>query len=81
MSQSTILVGALLAAFVLYLAKGNRLGVYYGVVFGPAAPGGAAPGSATLNPASPSFNPAQVGQNAGTWLRNLFSGLFGGGGS
>jgi hypothetical protein len=32
MDQSTLIVGALLAAFVGYLAINNRLGVYLGII-------------------------------------------------
>jgi hypothetical protein len=40
MSQSTVLIGALIAAFVIYLAVNNRFGVYYNVLIGPSASGG-----------------------------------------
>jgi hypothetical protein len=43
-SQSTVLMGALLAAFVIYLAVNQRFGVYYNVLIGP---------SATAAPAAP----------------------------
>jgi hypothetical protein len=35
MSQSAIILGALLAGFVLYLAAKNRLSTYVGVLWGP----------------------------------------------
>lgn len=34
LSPSAILIGALLAGFVLWLAKQNRLSVYWGLIFG-----------------------------------------------
>jgi hypothetical protein len=43
MSQSTFIVGALIAGFVLYLAMKNRLSVYTGVLWGNTA--AATPGS------------------------------------
>lgn len=48
MSQSTVLIGSLLAAFMIYLAVNNRFGVYYNVLIGSAgtptpATGGAGP--------------------------------------
>jgi hypothetical protein len=42
-SQSTILIGALIAAFVIYLAVNNRFGVYYNVLIGPSSAAPAAP--------------------------------------
>lgn len=35
MNQSAIIVGSLLAGFVLFLAARNRLGTYVGVLWGP----------------------------------------------
>lgn len=69
LSPSAIIIGALLAGFVLYLAKSNRLAVYYGLLFG----GGTTSGSGDT------FNPIASGQAAGTAFRNWLGGLFGGG--
>ena len=44
MSQSTLLVGALFGAFILYLALNKRLGVYWSLLTGGT---GAAPASPT----------------------------------
>lgn len=44
MSQSAYLVGALLAAFVLYLAARGRLNTYAGVLFGAAPSSGSTSG-------------------------------------
>jgi hypothetical protein len=46
MSQSTVLVGVLLGAFVVYLAMGNRLNAYWSILTGSAA-GSAIPPGAT----------------------------------
>lgn len=43
MSQATLITGGLLAAFVLYLAANNRLGVYAGIVGIGGSAGGAPP--------------------------------------
>lgn len=46
MNQSAFIVGALLAAFVLFLAARGRLPLYASILWGP-APGGAGSGSAS----------------------------------
>lgn len=51
MSQSAIIVGAVIAMFVLYLAMNNRLNYYWSVLAGSPA-GSTAPGAATA-PGSP----------------------------
>jgi hypothetical protein len=55
-SQSAIILGALLAGFVLYLAAKNRLGTYVAVLWGPTPdvpqPAAAAVTSAANNAAS-----------------------------
>lgn len=48
MSQSSLMVGLLLAAFVLFIAARQRLGTYGSVVFGP-KPNAAAPAKADHN--------------------------------
>lgn len=65
LSQSTVVVGALLAFFVLYLAVHNRLGTYWQILTGggtaastPAA-AGTTPGAPGTTPASPT-QPAQA---------------------
>jgi hypothetical protein len=65
MSQSSILVGALLAAFILYLAINKRLGVYWSLLTGgtgqqAAANAAAVAAAASNNPVvtSPSGGPA-----------------------
>jgi len=51
LNQSAVIVAALLAGFVLYLAAKNRLGVYVGVLWGP-APAVPTPGAATATNAA-----------------------------
>jgi hypothetical protein len=70
--QSTILVGALLAAFIFWLAIHNRLGVYWGIIGGRGA--GSAPSAPSMNPASPNFNPAESANRFGCYLRQMFGG-------
>jgi hypothetical protein len=59
MSQSSMLVAALLAAFVVYLAMNNRLAVYWSILAGSAA--GA--GTGTAAPAA-SGSAATTGQQS-----------------
>lgn len=59
MSQSGIIAGALLAAFIFWLAVNNRLQTYTGVLWGPTAapkPTGN-PGSTSPGPAIPGIAP------------------------
>jgi hypothetical protein len=79
-SQSTIVVGALLAAFIIWLAVNNRLGVYYNVVVGGG--GGTGTGGASPNPRpwwdiGPGIS--NPGYDAGKAIHDWFGGLFGGG--
>ena len=64
MSQSGFIVGALLAAFVLYLAAKGRLSVYTGVLWGGSASGsgtgGGGSGSALAGVASLASTAAQL---------------------
>jgi hypothetical protein len=49
LSQSTILVGSLLGAFVVYLAMNNRLAIYWGILAGSTAAGSAGSGSSSTS--------------------------------
>lgn len=48
MNQSTMLIGTLLAAFVLYLAANGRIGVYLGIMTGKATTGSSASVTPTI---------------------------------
>ena len=80
LSQATIVAGAILGAFILYLAMNQRFPVYYAVLFGPAgtaAGGGGStttPPAATLDPTSPGFNPMEYGRQLGCTVRSWFGG-------
>lgn len=92
-SQSALIVGALLAGFVLYLAANKRLGTYAGALFGPVQTASAAgqgakttaqgagaaarAGLAQLGSQGPSAAWGSLNQMA-TGLGEFFLGLFGG---
>lgn len=75
-NQSTLIVGALLAGFVIWLAVNNRFGAYYNILVGPGGgtAGSASPSAPSINPASPGFNLMQWGQQLGCQLRQFFGG-------
>lgn len=52
-SQSTMVIGALVAAFICYLAINGRLAVYYNIMMGRGAGGAAAPAPRYLIPPLP----------------------------
>lgn len=60
MPQSGVIVGALLAAFIVYLAIKGRLGVYYNLLIGGAGtqPAGMAPTSTASPNVGPSYGPS-----------------------
>jgi hypothetical protein len=62
-SQATIVVGALLAGWVLWLAVNNKLGVYWAILTGGG--GGQAPNTVVNNPVSTTGQPT-TGTAAGT---------------
>jgi hypothetical protein len=64
-SQSTILVGSLLGAFVVYLAMNNRLSVYWGILSGSAA-GAGSPSPSTSPATGTLLNPFAPGAGTGT---------------
>jgi hypothetical protein len=49
-SQSTVLAGALIAGFVVYLAMNNRLQTYWQILLGSGAGGVAPPGTLSKSP-------------------------------
>jgi hypothetical protein len=63
-SQATIVVGALLAAWVLWLAVNNKLGVYWAILTGRSA-GAQAPNTVVNNPVSTTGQPT-TGTASGT---------------
>lgn len=72
MSQSTILVGALLAAFIVWLAMQGRLSAYWAILSGSAA-GAPSTGATTSPPAGTLLNPFAPGAGTGT-VTPLFGG-------
>ena len=73
MSQSSVMLAALLAGFVVYLAVKQRLGVYWSIMIG----GGAAASSTTPAATSSTAPSSTAPINPGVTL-NPFSGLLGG---
>jgi hypothetical protein len=81
-----MIIALLLAAFVLWLAVNNRLGVYYNILIGRGPPAGASP---AVPPASPppaptapwSWTPDFTRLPGGTWLRDWYRSLNPGAGS
>jgi hypothetical protein len=67
MSQSTVLMGAMLAAFVIYLAVNSRFGVYYNVLIGPSASAAPTTGSAPGNALGIDPNSALGKALSGIW--------------
>jgi hypothetical protein len=71
MSQSTVLVGVMLGAFVVFLAANNRLSVYWQILLGG---GGSSGGSSATNPTGTApgtlLNPFAPGAGQGGFLGN-----------
>ena len=65
MSQSTILVGVLLAGFIIYLLMNGRLNAYWAILTGSAA-GAPSTGTTTRPPTGTLLNPFAPGAGTGT---------------
>lgn len=78
MSQSSVMLAALLAGFVVYLAVKQRLGVYWSIMIGGGAAASSTTPAATSSTAPSSTAPSSTAPiNPGVTL-NPFSGLLGG---